>query len=1088
MNILALCISRPRGTTLLTLAVALAGLAAFAFLPVAPLPQVDFPTIMVQASLPGASPETMAATVAAPLEQSLGRIAGVTEITSQSSSGSVRIILLFDLSRDIDGAARDVQAAINAARAALPVLPVNPSYWKMNPADAPIMIIGLTSEALAPGDLYEVASSVISQKISRIYGVGQVTVGGSSQWAVRVNARPGRLNSLGLSLEETRAALAGANANSPKGVLDNGRTRWFVDADDQLFSAQDFASVILRQRNGTMLRLADVAEVTEGVQDIRNIGYADGRPAVLLMVYKQPGANIIETIQRVRDTLPTLRAWMPASVNFEVAMDRAPSISASLREAERTLILAVSLVVLVAFLFLRNAQAAFIPAVAVPVSLLGAFTVMYLSGFSLNHLSLMALTIATGFVVDDAIVVTENIVRRVEGGLPPGKAALLGGGEVAFTVLAITLSLVAVFIPILGMGGAPGRLFREFAVTLAAAVLVSLAVSLSLTPMMCSRLLRGAPLGEKKSAGRGSGRGPAGMLRRLADFPAVLQQGYARSLAVVLRHRRLTLAAFFLSLGLSLYLYISIPKGFFPTQDTGQIIGSVQADQSISFQAMRPKMEALMEVVRAHPEVAFVGGFTGGGQRNSGMVFITLRPLSERLKTTEQVINELRLDLRKTPGVQLILQGMQDLRVTGRRARAAHQYTLLTDDLDLLRLWAPRAAEALRSVPGLTDVNSDQETRGLQTAIQVNRETMARLGVTQKRVDSALGLAFGQSFASVIHRQNGQYRVVLGFEEDFLQDAQALEFLYVPSAAPSALKNFQETATGRGLSGNVASSPGPAVSGARLVPLTAFSSSESALTALSVSHQSQFSATTISFNLLPGYALSEAESGIRRALFSIGLPDSIQSGLQSASGLYASVIDDQLMLIAAAILALYVVLGILYESLIHPLTILSTLPPAGVGALLGLLLSGSELTVIAFIGILLLFGIVKKNAIIMIDFAIAARRREGLSALEAIQQACLLRFRPIMMTSLAAMLGALPLLLGRGDSAELRTPLGITIVGGLLLSQLLTLYTTPVIYLFLDRFSRDSLPARLAALKAAPGPEQAGHTGVQHRNLPSLVP
>ncbi|MDR2076227.1 MAG: efflux RND transporter permease subunit [Desulfovibrio sp.] len=1061
---------RPVGTALLTLAVALTGLTAFAFLPVAPLPQVDFPTIMVQASLPGASPETMAATVAAPLEQSLGRIAGLTEITSQSSAGSARVILVFDFSRDIDGAARDVQAAINAARATLPVLPANPTYWKMNPADAPIMVLGLTSGALPPEDLYDIASSVISLKLSQIYGVGQVTVGGSSQRAVRVDARPGRLNSRGLSLEETRAALSRANANSPKGVLDNGQTQWIVGAEDQLFSAGDFASLILSYRGGAALRLADVAEVTDGVQDIRNIGYANGRPAVLLIVYKQPGANIIETIQRVRDTLPTLRAWMPESVDFEIVMDRAPSISASLREAERTLVIAMSLVVLVVFFFLGDGRAALIPAVAVPVSLLGTFALMHLSGFSLNHLSLMALTIATGFVVDDAIVVTENIVRHGEDGLPPLRAALLGSREVAFTVFSITLSLVAVFIPILGMGGALGRLFREFSVTLAAAVLVSLVVSLTVTPMMCSRLLRPGSAGGAERPGFSRG-ALARLLRGWGNFPAALQAGYARSLDVVLRHRRLTLTVFILTLGLNVYLYIAMPKGFFPNQDTGQIMGSVQADQSISFQAMRPKLEALMEIVRAHPDVASVGGFTGGGQRNFGMVFITLKPLRERQKTTEGVINDLRLDLQSVPGARLILRGMQDLRVGGRRSMASYQYTLLSDDLALLRRWAPLAAEALRAVPGLADVNSDQETRGLQTTIQVNRNLMAGLGITQKQVDSALGLAFGQSLVSTIYTGSEQYRVVLGFEQGFLQDSGALDFLYVPSGgfplSSSARESFLDA--GRGISGNQASSFSEEASGGRLVPLLAFSSPEPTLTALSVSHQGQFSATTLSFNLLPGYALSDVEPGIRRALFSIGLPDSIQRGFQGTAGIYSAALDNQILLVAAAILTLYAVLGILYESLIHPLTILSTLPSAGVGALLGLLAFGSELTVIAFIGVLLLFGIVKKNAIIMIDFAIAARRADGISALEAIRRACLLRFRPIMMTSLAAMLGALPLLLGRGDSAELRAPLGITIVGGLLLSQLLTLYTTPVIYLFLDRFSKDALPARLAALASGQG-------------------
>ncbi|MDR2161602.1 MAG: efflux RND transporter permease subunit [Desulfovibrio sp.] len=1087
-------IRRPAGTTLLTLALALAGLAAFVHLPVAPLPQVDFPTIMVQASLPGASPETMAATVAAPLEQSLGSISGVTEITSQSSQGSTRIILLFDLDRNIDGAARDVQAAINAARARLPVLPSNPTYWKMNPADAPIMVLGLASDVLEPGALYDIASSVLIQKLSRIYGVGQVSAGGGSQRAVRVNAHPGRLNGQGVSLEEVRAVVAGANVNGPKGILDNGRTQWFVEADDQLRTAAEFAPLILRYRNGAALRLSDMAEVTDGVQDTRNMGYANGRPAVLLILYKQPGANIIETIRRVKESLPALRAWMPESADFEIIMDRAPSIAASLREAQRTLFLAMCLVILVVFLFLGNGRATVIPAVAVPVSLMGAFGVMYLAGFSLNHLSLMALTIAAGFVVDDAIVVTENIVRHVEAGLPPRRAALRGSREVAFTVLSISLSLVAVFIPILGMGGAPGRLFREFAVTLTAAVLASLLVSLTTTPMMCARLLRRrdaappapSPLSQRNRAVR------IGQLLILfwKRFPSSLQEAYARSLAVVLRHRRLTLAAFLLTTGLNIVLYLVVPKGSFPTQDTGQILGLIHADQSISFQALRPKLETFMRIVGAHPDVASVGGFTGGGQRNFGMAFITLKPLKERSGTTESVINDLRRDLTAVPGASLILQGMQDLRMTGRRTRAAHQYTLLSEDLALLRHWAPLAAEALRGVAGLADVNSDQETRGLQTTIQVNREFLARLGISQKQVDNALGLAFGQTLISTIHTGADQYRVVLSFEESFLQGPEDLHALYVPSGGSSLRSdtraNLLASGSGRGISGNAASSSSQLAAAGSLIPLTAFSHQEPTLTALSVSHQGQFAAATISFNLLPGHSLSDAEQGIRQALFAIGLPDSIQGGFQGASSLYASAGSGQPLLILAAVLTLYVVLGVLYESLIHPLTILSTLPPAGVGALLALMAFGSELTVIAFIGILLLFGIVKKNAIMMIDFAIAARRAHGLSAAEAIHRACLLRFRPIMMTTLAAMLGAMPLILGRGDSAELRIPLGITIVGGLLVSQLLTLYTTPVIYLFLDRFSRDSLPARLAAAGAPAG--RSGPEGPSSRRLHRPAP
>lgn len=1085
MNISAPFISRPVGTTLLTLAVALVGLAAYALLPVAPLPQVDFATIRVVASLPGASPETMAATVATPLERTLGRIAGITEMTSTSSQGNTRIVLQFDLDRDIDGAARDVQAAINAARAILPTMPRNPSYWKMNPADAPIMVMGLTSDSLPQGELYDIASTVFKQKLSQVSGVGEVSVGGSSLPAVRVNVNPGALQRTGLSLEDVRAAIIRANVNSPKGVLDNGETQWSVGASDQLTTAAEYAPLVIRYRAGAALRLADVADVTDGVEDARNVGYIEGKPAVLLVIYKQPGANVIETARRVRQALPTLRAWLPESADFTIIMDRSPSIAASVAEVERALGIAMALVALVVFLFLRNGRATLIPAVAVPVSLLGTFGVMYLSGFSLNHLSLMALTVATGFVVDDAIVVTENIVRHMEDGAPPLEAAHRGSREVAFTVLSISLSLVAIFIPILGMGGLLGRLFKEFAVTLSAAVLVSLVISLTATPMMCARLLRpgaaglaGTGLGAAGPAAAGpaaaycgglcgaAGRVWARALRLWGDCMDGLHEGYARTLAVVLRHKRLTLLTLLATIACNVYLYVAVPKGFFPQQDVGQIFGMIRADEGISFQAMQPKVIELMDIVRQHPAVNAVGGFSGGFQRNSGMVFVNLKPSGERRQTADQVINDLRGQLARVPGGELFLTPMQDLRMGGRRTRATYQYTLQSDELDLLRHWTPRITEAFKAIPGLADVNSDQETRGLQTTVTADRDSIARLGLTMRQVDTALSLAFGQSFVSTIYTGGNQYRVVMELDPDYLQGPEGLTHLYVPAQGAGGA-----SAGAAGLSGNAGSSlalqsEGGSREGA-LVPLQAFSSFSPTLTSLSVSHQGQFTAATISFNLLPGISLSSVQGDIDAAIADLGVPDAVRGGFQGTAGAFAKAMGDQPLLILAAIVTLYIVLGVLYESLIHPLTILSTLPSAGMGAILGLMLFRTEFTVIAFIGVLLLAGIVKKNAILMIDFAIEARRSEGLSAQEAIYKACLLRFRPIMMTTMAAVGGALPLILGSGDGAEIRTPLGITIVGGLLVSQLLTLYTTPVVYLYLDRFSSEEKKIKRFQAQAA---------------------
>lgn len=1065
MNISAPFISRPVGTTLLLLAVALVGMVAHALLPVAPLPQVDFATIMVNAALPGASPETMAATVATPLERALGRIAGVTEMTSSSSQGSTRIVLQFDLDREIDGAAKDVQAAINASRAMLPAMPSNPSYRKMNPADAPIMVMGVTSGSLTSGELYDIASNVFSQKLSQVYGVGQVSVGGASLPAVRVELDPGVMQSKNVSLEGLRAAIAAANSNTPKGMLDNGETQWFVGANDQLVSAAEYAPLIIRHTNGAALRLSDVAKVTDSVEDIRNAGFINGKPAVMVVIFKQPGANVIETVRRIRQTLPTLRAWLPESADFTIVMDRSPSIAASVKEVETAMLIAMALVVLVVFLFLRNWRATFIPAVAVPVSLLGTFGVMHLFNFSLNHLSLMALTVATGFVVDDAIVVTENIVRHVEDGEPPSKAAFTGSREVAFTVISISLSLVAIFIPILGMGGLVGRLFSEFALTLSTAVLVSLAVSLLATPMMCAHILKAQkddtpacpPVAFMGGFCGTAGRVAARALRLWADFMDWLHEFYARTLAIVLRHKYLTLLALILTIACNIWLYIIVPKGFFPEQDVGQIMGRLRGDQSVSFQAMLPKTVQLMDIVRAHPAVQNVGGFTGGGSSNSGSVFINLKPRNERRQTAAQVINDLRVQLAAVPGGEMFLVPMQDLRVGGRQTRAQHQYTLQSDDLALLRQWAPLVTREIQSIPGLVDVNSDQETRGLQTTIVVDRDVTARLGITQKQVDMALGLAFGQSFASTIYTGANQYRVVMGFLPEYVEGPEGLFNLYVP-AYPNAEPSL--AISGTGLAGNAGSSlfsqnAGSESGSGVLVPLHAFASFEPTLTSLAVSHQGQFTAATISFNLAPGVSLSQAQAKIDEAVARLHVPVAVRGGFQGTAGAYAKSMSDQPMLVLAAIVTLYIVLGVLYESLIHPLTILSTLPSAGMGAILGLMLFGAEFTVIAFIGVLLLAGIVKKNAIMMIDFAIEARRSEGLSAEAAIHKACLLRFRPIMMTTMAAVGGAVPLMLGSGDGAEIRTPLGITIVGGLLVSQLLTLYTTPVVYLFLDRFSHD---------------------------------
>ena len=1016
-------IRRPVATTLLTIGVALAGLAAFLQLPVAPLPQVDYPTISVQAALPGASPETMAATVATPLERALGRIAGVTEMTSSSSLGSTRVVLQFDLDRDINGAARDVQAAINAARNTLPTgLPSNPTYRKVNPADAPVLIIALTSETMTQGQMYDAASTILAQKLSQVDGVGQVTVGGSSLPAVRVEVNPSALNKYGIGFEAVRSAITSTNANRPKGALEDGDRHWQIGANDQARRAAEYLPLIVSFKDGAAVRLSDVADVVDSVQDLRNAGSADGRPSVLLIINRQPGANIIETVDRVRELVPQLRASIPAAIDMKIVQDRTPTIRASLREVERALVISFALVVLVVFLFLRNGRAALIPSVAVPVSLIGTFGVMYLAGFSLDNLSLMALTIATGFVVDDAIVVLENVSRHLENGATPLEAAIRGAREVGFTVLSMSLSLIAVFIPILMMGGIVGRLFREFAVTLSAAILVSLAVSLTTTPMMCARLLRPMRNVRHGSWYRASERA----------FDA-LARAYARTLDVALRNGPIVMLVLLATVCLNVYLYIAIPKGFFPQQDTGRMVGFIDADQGISFQAMREKLATFVDVVRADPAVESVVAFTGGGRRNSGSMFVGLKPRSERTESAEQVIARLRGKLAHEPGAGLFLTPVQDIRIGGRQSNAQYQYTLQADELDELRAWEPKIRQALSQLPELTDVNTDQQDKGLQTTLIVDRDAAARLGVTARMVDTTLNDAFGQRQVSTIYNPLNQYRVVMEAAPQYWQSPDALKDVHVITPDGDS------------------------------VPLASFSHYGPTSTPLAVSHQSQFAASTISFNLPLGVSLSDATRAIEDAMARLGVPPGVHGTFAGSARAFQQSVNANPLLILTAILTIYIVLGVLYESYVHPLTILSTLPSAGVGALVALMTVKAEFSLMALIGVILLIGIVKKNAIMMIDVALDIERKQGVAPGAAIAHACRLRFRPIMMTTMAALLGALPLALGAGDGAELRRPLGISIVGGLLFSQLLTLYTTPVVYVYLDRFrlwARARIPRR----------------------------
>ena len=1036
MNISAPFIKRPIGTSLLTFALLLSGILAFNFLPVAPLPQVEFPVISVGAGLPGASPETMASAVATPLERQFGRIAGVNQMTSTSQLGSTGITLQFDLNRNIDAAARDVQAAINASRSQLPAnLPGNPTYRKVNPADAPVLILALTSDVITLPKMYDTGDSILAQKLAQVDGVGQVFVGGGARPAVRAELNPTLLNKLGIGLDTVRTALGSANANAPKGELGDANHTWTINADDQIKAAEQYRPLIVARNGNAIVRLSDVADVQDSVEDTRTLGLSGGKPAVLIIIFRQPGANIIGTVDRVRDLLPELQASISPAIKIDVVMDRTTTIRASLHDIEITLLLSVILVILVVFAFLRTVRATIIPSIAVPLSLIGTFGGMYLCGYSLDNLSLMALAISTGFVVDDAIVVLENVTRYLEQGMPPVQAAYRGAKEIGFTVLSMSTSLIAVFIPILLMGGIVGRLFREFAVTLSIAITVSLLISLTTTPVMCAKLLK--PLGEEKHE----------IAYRFSQsiFDGLLNI-YRVSLGWVLRFQPVVLLITIGTAALSVYLYVAVPKGFFPQQDTGRLSGTVQAAQDISFDSMTVKMRQFVAIVMKDDAVETIVGFAGGNtSANQGRMFITLKPLGVRKISADQVIARLRRKLAVVPGATLFMQSAQDLTIGGRQSQAQYQYTLQGEVLSELNTWAPRLLAKLKTIPQLQDVNTDQQTHGLEARVVIDRDTAARLGVTPVTIDNALYDAFGQRQVSTIYRQLNQYHVVMEVDPRFQQTPETLSMVYVRS------------------------------SNGQVVPLSTFAHFEHSNTSLAVAHQGQWPSVTLSFNLAPGVSLGDATKIIDDAENSIQLPGTIHASFQGTAAAFQDSVASEPVLIITALATVYIVLGILYESYIHPVTILSTIPSAGVGAILALLIFHDELNVIGLIGIILLIGIVKKNAIMMIDFALDAERKEGKSPLDAIREACLLRFRPIMMTTMAALLGGLPLALGTGTGSELRRPLGLTIVGGLIVSQALTLFTTPVVYLYMDRLrfitsrKRGKHPTFTASPKPTPG-------------------
>jgi len=1013
MNISKPFIHRPVATTLLTIGIALAGVVAFKFLPVSPLPQIDFPTISVSAGLPGASPEIMASSVATPLERQFGRIAGITEMTSASSIGSTNITIQFDLTRNIDGAARDVQAAINAARSYLPInLPTNPSYKKVNPADSPIMVVGLTSKIYDRAHLYDAASSIMMQRLSQVPGVGQVNVGGSSLPAVRVELNPTQLNSYGLGLQDVANMLGTQNSNLAKGQIWDDTTSRDILANDQLLKADLYKPLIVGYHNGAAVKLSDVADVEDSNQNIRNSGYVNGKPCVNLIIFRQPGANIIDTVDRIYAAMPSLKASIPSGIDMTIVIDRTTTIRASVSDVERALLVSISLVILVVFIFLRSPRATMIPSVAVPVSLIGTFAIMYLCNYSIDNLSLMALTISTGFVVDDAIVVIENVTRYLEQGLSPMQATLKGAEEIGFTVLSISLSLIAVFIPILLMGGIVGRLFREFAVTLSVAILVSLVVSLTATPMMCSRLLRHERPEGHNHLYKASERAFNSMLNL-----------YEHSLAWVLEHAALTLTVLLITIAVNVYLLIIVPKGFFPLQDNGIVQGGIRGQQDISYQAMDQITKRVVDIVKSDPAVGNVMAFTGGGATNTGNVYIGLKPLNQRKLTSSQVIDRLRPKLNDLVGARVVLQAGQDLRIGGRQSNAQYQYTIQSDNLNDLVKWGPTLFAEMKTLSLLRDVDTDQQNSGLDADLVYDRPTAARMGITPQLIDQTLYRAFGQALVSTMYTPLNQYYVVMEVAPQYWQDPKSLNDIYVH----------------------------PETGGE--VPLSAITHYEPKTAALAVNHQGQFPSVTVSFNLAPGVALSQASAQITQMEEKLGMPDTIHAMFSGTLQAYQASLATEPLLIVTALLAVYIVLGILYESCIHPITILSTLPSAGVGAVFALMAFRTDLSVIALIGIVLLIGIVKKNAILMIDFALAAERNEGKSSKEAIYQACLLRFRPILMTTMAALFGAMPLALGRGVGSELRRPLGITIVGGLIFSQMLTLYTTPVVYLYMDRVS-----------------------------------